>query len=79
MIGTYVREELKTNAVILWTRKKDLHCKSMDLRSCDSNITFNPFYAIALFLYPLKTSEYIWFSVFRDYIKRSVAWNGWIG
>ena len=31
-----------------------------------------PFHATDLFLYPLKTSE----NVFREYQKRSVAWNG---
>ena len=56
MIGTYVTKELKTNVVILWTRKNDLQSKSMDLCSCDINITFNPLHAIALFLYPLKPS-----------------------
>ena len=36
----------------------------------------NPFYAIDLFWYPLKTLENLWFSnVFRVYQKRSVAWN----
>ena len=37
---------------------------------------FNPFYAIGLFLYPLKTSENLWFSdVFRGYRMRPVSWN----
>ena len=40
-------------------------------------IFLNPFHAIDLFWYPLKTSENLWFSdVFRGYQKRSVAWNG---
>ena len=34
----------------------------------------NPFYAIGLFLYPLKTSENLWFSdVFRGYRQRLLA------
>ena len=37
----------------------------------------NPFHATGLFLYPLETSEKLWFSdVFRGYRKRLVAWNG---
>ena len=37
---------------------------------------FNPFHATDLFWYPLKTSENQTFcDVFRDYQKRSVAWN----
>ena len=40
-------------------------------------ISFNPFHANGLFLYPLKKSENLWFSnVFRGYRKRPVAWNG---
>ena len=30
----------------------------------------NPFHATGLFLYPLKTSENLWFSVFSVAIKR---------
>ena len=38
---------------------------------------FNPFHAIGLFLYPLKTSENLrFFDVFRGYRKRPVAWKG---
>ena len=34
----------------------------------------NPFHATGLFLYPLKTSETLWFSnVFRGYRKRPMA------
>ena len=37
----------------------------------------NPFHATDLFIYPLKTSENLWFSdVFRGNIKRPVAWYG---
>ena len=37
----------------------------------------NPFHATGLFLYPLKTSEKLWFSdIFRVYRKRPMAWNG---
>ena len=32
-----------------------------------------------LFLYLLKTSKKLWFSVFRGYGKRSGAWNGLAG
>ena len=47
------------------------------LRAQGITVTFNPFHAIDLFWYPLKTSENLWFSdVFRGYQKRSVAWNG---
>ena len=36
----------------------------------------NPFLPTCLFLYPLKTSENLWFSdVFRGYRKRPVTWN----
>ena len=39
----------------------------------------NTFHATGLFLYPLKTSENLWFSdVFEGYRKRLVAWNGLI-
>ena len=44
-------------------------------RAWSFNISFNPFYATDLFWYPLKTSENLWFSVFRGYQKRAVAWN----
>ena len=38
------------------------------------NILFNPFHAIGLVLYPLKTSKNFWFSdLFRGYGKRLVA------
>ena len=38
--------------------------------------TFNPFFATGPFLYPLKTSENLWFvDVFRGYRKRRVPWN----
>ena len=38
---------------------------------------FNPFHATDFFLYPLKTSENLWFSnVFRGYRERPVTWNG---
>ena len=37
----------------------------------------NSFHATCLFLYPLKTSENLWFSdVPREYKKRPMAWNG---
>ena len=37
----------------------------------------NPFHSASHFLYPLKTSENLWFSnVFRGYRKRPVAWFG---
>ena len=37
---------------------------------------FNPFHATRPILYPLKTSENLWFSDFsRRYRKRLVAWN----
>ena len=36
-------------------------------------LLLNPFHAIGLFLYLLKTSENLWF---RAYRKRPVAWNG---
>ena len=40
----------------------------------------NPFPALSLFLYPLKTSENLWFSgVFRGYKKKPVALNGLTG
>ena len=40
-------------------------------------LLLNPFHAIGLFLYLLKTSENLWFSdIFRAYRKRPVAWNG---
>ena len=36
----------------------------------------NTFHATGLFLYPLKTSENLWFSnVFRGYTKRQAVWN----
>ena len=35
-----------------------------------------PFHATGLFLFPLKISENLWFSVFRGYRKRPVTWNG---
>ena len=36
----------------------------------------NPFHATGLFLYPLKTSENLWFfDVSRGYRKKPVAWN----
>ena len=39
----------------------------------------NPFHVTGLFLYSLKTSEYLRFSdVFKGYRKRQVAWNGLI-
>ena len=42
----------------------------------DSLWFINPFHQIGLILYPLKTSENLWFSVvFRGYAKRSVVWN----
>ena len=42
----------------------------------DSLWFINPFHQTGLFLYPLKTSENLWFSVvFRGYRKRSVVWN----
>ena len=38
------------------------------------HLRFNSFRAIGLFLYPLKTSQTLWFSdVFRGYRKRPVA------
>ena len=40
---------------------------------------FNPFHATGIFRYTLKTSEHLWFSVFRGYRKRPVAWNGLSG
>ena len=43
-------------------------------------LVLNPFYAIGLFLYSLKTSKNLWFSdVFRGYRKISVTRNGLIG
>ena len=40
---------------------------------CDINL----FHATDLFLYPLNTSENLWFSVdFGEYRNRSEAWNG---
>ena len=37
----------------------------------------NPFYATILFLYPMKTSEKLWFSdVSWGYRKRPKTWNG---
>ena len=38
---------------------------------------FNPFHSTDLFLYPLKTSENLWYSIVsRGYSKKTVAWNG---
>ena len=40
---------------------------------------FNSFHVTSLFLYPLKTSENLWFSdVLREYRKKYVTWNGLI-
>ena len=40
-------------------------------------LVVNPIHATGLFLYPLKTSESLWFSdVFRGHKKRPVATNG---
>ena len=37
----------------------------------------NPFHATGVILYPLKTSENLWFSdIFRGYRERPVTWNG---
>ena len=49
-----------------------------DLISQHLRITFlNPFHATDLSSHPLKTSKNLWFfDVFREYQKRSVAWNG---
>ena len=42
----------------------------------NSKIFINPFQATDPFLYPLKTSENLWFSdVFKGYRKRSLAKN----
>ena len=42
-----------------------------------TNQTINPFHTTRLFLYPLKTSENLWFfEVFRMYGNRPVTWNG---
>ena len=53
----------------------------LNLISCNPANTYiwsliNAFHVTDLFLYPLKTSENFWFSVFRGYRKRPVAWNG---
>ena len=43
------------------------------------NILFNPIHSTGLFLYPLKTSEKLWFfDVFRGYRKWTAAPNGLI-
>ena len=42
-----------------------------------SRIFMNLFRATGLFLYPLKTSEKLWFSdVFREYRRTQARWNG---
>ena len=39
--------------------------------------SINPFHADVIFLYPLKTSENLWFSdVFREYRNGTIAWQG---
>ena len=52
-------------------------CISESSYISESSISFNPIHVTDLFLYPLTTSENIWFSdIFRGHRKRSVAWNG---
>ena len=49
-------------------------CKSNDLFPNDKNIVLNLFHATGIFLYPLKTSENLFFLTFSGgCIKRSVA------
>ena len=50
---------------------------SLILNLSSTKFKINPFQAIDLFLYPLKTSENLWFSdAFWEFRKRPVAWNG---
>ena len=52
--------------------EEELYTKLQCLRKCNEDL--NPFHSTCLFLYPLKTSENLWFSdVFRGYRKRSVS------
>ena len=49
------------------------------LLNCENNFEINimPFHAIGFFLYPLKTSENLWFSnVFKGYRNKPIERNG---
>ena len=59
--------------------KNTLNLKNLGIFWKHLQNTFNPFQANVPFLYPLKTSENLWFSeVFRGYRKGTLAWNGLI-
>ena len=52
----------------------------IDLIRAKAKVQINPFRAINHFLYPLKTSENLWFSdAIRGYRKKPMAWNGLTG
>ena len=68
---------LETLIILLNIRKVAQVTQVFETSFINRNSIFNPFHATDLFWYSLKTSENIWFSdVFREYQKRSVAWNG---
>ena len=56
------------------------HCKGIGWFLYDGNIDFkwiNPFHATGLYLYPLKTSEKLWFpDIFSGHRKRLLKLNG---
>ena len=67
--------------LVIMGKKRDREGKTFSI-SCFSihfliwcRFCFNPFHAICLFLYPLKTENQIFLGLFRGYIKRPVAWN----
>ena len=58
----------------------DLRCKSIDLFLYDRSIGLYPVGSSVTFLYPLKTSENLWFSdVFRGYGNMTLGLNGLMG
>ena len=63
---------------ICWQQPANWVCLTILWGWCLKKITaFSPLYATGLFPYPLeRKSEFSWFSVFREYRKTPVAWNG---
>ena len=63
----------------IWLYQGFNHEQQLFMVFANTPVLINPFHVSGLFLYPLKTSENLWFSdVFKDYRKRPDAWNGLI-
>ena len=69
----YIKHLQYISQVLFWNRN---HTCFTYTTSFMSATLVNPFHATAFFWNPLKTENFCFFYVYRDYQKISVAWNG---